>query len=72
MSNITVGLQNYFQKVGTSFFFLLGEGGLFSSASTPQRRTHCGPLNEIEINVHVHQYIHTSDVIKSATCFGTS
>jgi hypothetical protein len=37
MSNITARLQNYFQKVGTSFCFLLEEGGPFSSVSTPQR-----------------------------------
>ena len=72
MSNITVSLQNYFQKVGTSFSLLLEEGGSFSSVSTPQRNIHCGPSNEIEINVHMHKNIHTSDVSKSPTCFSTS
>jgi len=72
MSNITVGLQNYIQKVGASFTLLLEERGPFSSVSTPQRNSHCGPPNETEINVYMHQNIHTSDVRKSPTCFGTS
>ena len=72
MSNVTVRLQKYFQMAGTSFSLLLGEGGPFSSVSTPQRSTHCGPPNEIEIKVHMHQNKQTSDVSKSPTCFGTS
>ena len=72
MSNINAHLQNYFQKVGRSFSLLLEEGGPFSSVSSPQRSTHCGPPNEIEINVHMQNNIHESDVCKSPTCFGTS
>jgi len=72
LSKITVRLQKYFQKVGTSFSLLLGEGGPFSSVSTPQRSTHCDPHNEIEIKVHMYQNIHTSDISKSSACFGTA
>ena len=71
MSNIPVRFHNYFQKVGTSFILLLEEGGPFSSVSTPQQNIHCGPPNEIEINVHMHENINTPDVSKSPTCFST-